>query len=105
MTTDFSPPNYTEAHWCIFVASTGEILASETIWTEGGAYDYEPGPSVGVLERIRTDSEGRSVEIDAIQVEHPPAANHRVDVSSRTLVEQSGAEVQEGLPPVIPAKP
>jgi hypothetical protein len=105
MTTDFSPPNYTEAHWCIFDASTGEIVATETIWTEEGAYDYEPGPSVGVLQRLRTDSEGRSVEIDAIQVEHPPAANHRVDVSSRTLVERSRAEVREGVPPTIPAGP
>ena len=54
MTTDFSPPNYTETHWCIFDASTGEILGTETIWTEEGAYEYEPGPSAGVLKSLGT---------------------------------------------------
>jgi hypothetical protein len=105
MTPEFSPPSYTEEHWCIYAASTGEILATETIWTEEGAYDYEPGPSAGVLQRVSTDIEGRPVEIDAIQVEHPPTSNQRVDVSSRTLVEQPTAGVQEGLTPAIPPRP
>jgi hypothetical protein len=104
MTPDFSP-NYTEEHWCIFDASTGEILATETIWTEEGAYEYESGPSVGLLQRVGTDSQGRPVEIDAIQVERPPASDHRVDVSGRSLVERSAAGVQEVLPPAIPSRP
>ena len=105
MTPEFSLPNYTEAHWCIFDASTGEILATETIWTEEGAYEYEPGPSVGLMQRFGTDSTGRPVEIDAIQVERPPTSNHRVDVSTRTLVEELGVRVQEGLPPAMLAEP
>lgn len=105
MTMEFSPPDYTEEHWCIFDASTGEILSTETIWTQEGADEYEPGPSVGVLQRIGTDSEGRPVEIDAIQVEQPPTSNHRVDVSSRSLVERPAARVQEGVTPVIPPRP
>ena len=27
MTTEFSPPDYTESHWCVFDASTGEIFS------------------------------------------------------------------------------
>jgi hypothetical protein len=105
MTTEFSPPDYTETHWCVFDASTGEILGTETIWTEEGAFEYEPGPSAGVLKSLGTDGQGRRVEIDAIEVKDLPGPNHRVDVSSRTLVERSGTEVHEGLPPFIPARP
>src|SRR5262245_43838249 len=105
MTTEFSPPNYTETHWCIFDAATGEILGTETIWTEDGAYEYEPGPSAGVLNSLGTDGQGRRVEIDAIEVKDPPGQNHRVDVSSRTVVERSGTQAQEGLTPFIPARP
>jgi hypothetical protein len=105
MTTEFSPPNYTETHWVIFDASTGEIRGTETIWTEDGAYEYEPGPSIGVLRSLGTDGQGRPVEIDAIDVKDLPGPNNRVDISSRTLVEWPGSGVEEGLPPSIPARP
>ncbi len=105
MTTDFSPPNYTETHWCVFDASTGEILGTETIWTEEGADEYEPGPSTGVLKSLGTDSRGRAVEIDSIEVKDLPGPNHRVDVSSRTLVERSGTKLRDSLPPFMPDRP
>lgn len=104
MTTEFSPPDYTETHWCVFDPSTGEILGTETIWTEQDADAYEPGPSAEVLKSLGNDAQGRSIEIDAIEVQDLPGPNYRVDVSSRTLVERPDTKAREGLPPFVPPR-
>ncbi|MBX7435468.1 hypothetical protein JDV09_25730 [Mycobacterium sp. Y57] len=104
MATECSPPDYTETHWCVFDPSTGEILGTETIWTEQGAGEYEPGPSAGVLRSLGTDDQGRSIEIDAIEVKDLPGPDYRVDVSSRTLAKRPDTEARDGLPPFVPPR-
>jgi hypothetical protein len=96
---DFQSPNYIQEHWRIFDRATGKILATETIWTAESAEGYERGPSANLLEQFGTDSEGRPVEVDAIEADHPPAADERVDVSRRALVREPAPESQDTLRP------
>ena len=105
MTSNSSPPGYTEEHWCIFDAATGEILATETIWTEDGADDYDRGPSAAVLREVADGRRGRPVEVDTIQVDNPPGADERVDVSSGELVKKSPPTGEDVLGPQVLSGP
>jgi hypothetical protein len=82
----FSPPEYTESHWCIFDADTGEVLATETVWIEAGAENQEPGPSASLLHQQAVDPTGRQRKVDAIRIVALPSNGPlRVDPARRTL--------------------
>lgn len=100
MTSNLSSPSYTETHWRIFDASTGEILASETIWTDEGADEYEPGPSEQLIRQF-----DRLVEVDNIRADDPPAADERVDIPGRALVRDPAPAAQEVVRPATLSGP
>lgn len=91
----FSPARYTETAWCIIDKSTGEILATETVWTDEDAERYEQGPSSTLLSEFAEYPDGRHRDIEAIPVDRPSSqAAERVDLAERapvTSLESSSA--------------
>lgn len=84
--TPFQPPRYTETHHYIFDRRSGEILATETRWTDEGA---EGGDRIDVnLVRHVAEDGGRTVQdVDVLRVtERPPRGRLRVDVAARKLL-------------------
>src|ERR1700757_1509401 len=99
------PHDFTEEHWCIFDATTGEILATETIWTQEGTQRTGSGTSEHLLQQFTADSADRTAMVDAIEVDHRPLADERVDVVHRVLVKRSPAVGPEVLLPCMFRRP
>ena len=82
---DFKPPKHVETHSYIFDKQTGEILATETRWTDEGA---EPGAvSRDLLHSIAADSGRTPKDLDVLVV-RPRATQGalRIDVTTRKVV-------------------
>jgi hypothetical protein len=82
---DFKPPRHVERCSCIFDRRTGEIVATETRWTDEGA--ESTGVSRDLLHTIAADSGRTPGDLDVIEVK--PRAGQtpvRVDVKTRKLV-------------------
>lgn len=82
---DFTPPKHVETHSYIFDKRTGEILATETRWTDEGA---EPGAvSRDLLHTIAADSGRTPKDLDVL-VAKPKATEGalRIDVETRKLI-------------------
>jgi hypothetical protein len=88
---EFSPPRFREAAWCIFDKSTGEVLATEAIWTDENAEARDRTPSSAVLENYAKYPDGRVRQVDSISIERVPERAVRVDLSRRILVEEVSA--------------
>jgi hypothetical protein len=82
----FTPPRYTETHRYIFDRKTGEILATETRWTDEGAEGAE-GINTDLVRQVAKDSGRVEGDVDVLQA--PEGTHHghlRVDVATRTLI-------------------
>ena len=78
---DFKPPKHVETHSYIFDKETGEILATETRWTDEGA---EPGAvSRDLLHSIAADSGRTPRDLDVL-VTKPRAGQGRSASTSTT---------------------
>src|SRR5215210_8663444 len=84
---DFKPPVHVETHAYVFDRHTGEILATETRWTDEGATPASPSVSRDLLHTIAADSGRTPKDLDVLEVK--PRAGQgpvRVDVATRKLV-------------------
>jgi len=90
MATDPSPPDYTETHWRIYDAQTGEVLATEVIWTEEGADESATGPSRALLREF--------ADADAVQAAGPAVGAERVDISTGRLAAVDADTVRPAMP-------
>jgi hypothetical protein len=84
---------YSEANWCVFDQSTGEVLATETIWTETGAEPSTAGPTPALLSRYSTFRDGKRRNIGSLAMDRIPDTDFRVDPEQRVveLPARSGA--------------
>jgi hypothetical protein len=97
---DFTPPEYVETHLVIFDRVTGEVLATETRWTDVGA---ERGRGDELLESIAADSERVSDNLEVLETNRLPAGLVRVDLATRELVaERPGDAPGATRPPQLP---
>jgi hypothetical protein len=79
----FTPPRYTETHHYIFDRKTGEILATETRWTDEGA----EGLNTDLVRRVAEDSGRVEGDVDVLQAPKRTYQGHlRVDVATRNLI-------------------
>ena len=86
---DFKPPTYVETHAYIFDRNTGEILATETRWTDEGATPSSVSVSRDLLHTIAADSGRTPKDLDVLEAK--PRAGQgpvRVDVNTRKLLAQ-----------------
>jgi len=86
---DFTPPACVETHLVIFDRTTGEVLATETRWTDAGA---ERVRGDELLESIATDSGMASENLDVLKTKDSPADLLRVDLATRELVAERARE-------------
>jgi hypothetical protein len=97
---DFTAPEYVETHLVIFDRTTGEVLATETRWTDAGA---NPVRGRELLESIAQDSGRAYDDLDILETQGPPSGIVRVDVATRELVaEQSRDAPGATRPPQLP---
>jgi hypothetical protein len=82
---DFKPPRHVETHSYIFDRQTGEILATETRWTDEGA---EPGVvSRDLLHSIAADSGRTPKDLDVLVAKaRVTQGAQRIDVKTRKVV-------------------
>ena len=79
----FTPPRYTETHHYIFDRKTGEILATETRWTDEGAQEI----NTDLVRRVAKDSDRAEGDVDVLQAPQGTSQGHvRVDVATRKLI-------------------
>lgn len=98
---NFTPPAYRETIWRIINKSTGETLATETIWTDEGAETYEPGPSSALLRRYETPPDGQHRDVDVVRVEdRPEGTRMRVEPESGASPESPESAGSESLHPL-----
>jgi hypothetical protein len=93
---DFKPPTHVETHAYIFDKQTGEILATETRWTDVGV---EPASvSRDLLHTIAADSGRTPKDLDVL-VAKPRAGQGavRVDVKSRKVLSQHVEKLKDVL--------
>jgi hypothetical protein len=82
----FTPPQYTETHHYIFDRKTGEILATETRWTDEGAEGAEE-INTDLVRRVAEDSDRLEGDVDVLQAPKGTYQGHlRVDVATRRLI-------------------
>lgn len=82
----FTPPKYTETHHYIFDKKTGEILATETRWTDEGAEGAQE-INTDLVRRVAEDSDRAEGDVDVLQAPRVPYQGHlRVDVATRKLI-------------------
>jgi len=82
----FTPPKYTETHHYIFDKKTGEILATETRWTDEGA-ERAQEINTDLVRRLAEDSGRAERDIDVLQAPKGTYQGHlRVDVATRKLI-------------------
>jgi hypothetical protein len=91
---DFKPPPHVESHAYIFDKRTGEILATETRWTDEGV---EPaGVSRDLLHTIAADSGRTPRDLDVLVAKrragHGPV---RVNVKLRKVVSEPAVKLQD----------
>lgn len=98
---EFSTPRQSEAIWCIFDKSSGEVLTTETVWTDEGAEPSGRGPSAMLLTRYSASADGKKREIDSIRIDTVPEGPVRVDLNKRILVEASVPSSPDVLRPYI----
>jgi hypothetical protein len=97
---DFTPPEYVETHLVIFDKTTGEVLATETRWTDAGA---ESARGAELLESIAADSGRANDNVDVLEAKGPPAGLVRVDVVTRELIARPPRDVPRATrPPQLP---
>jgi hypothetical protein len=84
---DFKSPRHVETHAYIFDKRTGEILATETRWTDEGTESAGAGVSRDLLHTIASDSGRTPKDLDVL-VARPRAAHGplRVDVTKKKVV-------------------
>jgi hypothetical protein len=101
MPLDFTPPEYVETYRVIFDKTTGEVLATETRWTDAGA---EPARGEELLESIAADSGRAPDNVDVLETKTPPAGLVRVDVATRELIagRPHDAPPRTARPPQLP---
>jgi hypothetical protein len=100
MPQDFTPPEYVETYLVIFDKTTGEVLATETRWTDAGA---EPARGQDLLESIAADSGRANDAVDALETKGPPAGLVRVDVATRVLIAERPRDAPRATrPPQLP---
>src|SRR5262245_2320361 len=83
----FKPPTYVETHAYVFDKHTGEIVATETRWTEEGT---EPGTvSRDLLHSIAADSGRTPKDLDVL-VARPKTAQGklRIDINTRKVISE-----------------
>jgi hypothetical protein len=93
---DFTPPEYVETHLVIFDKTTGEVLATETRWTDAGA---ERARGDELLESIAADSGRANDNVDVLETKGPPAGLVRVDVATRELIAERSRDAPRTTPP------
>jgi hypothetical protein len=97
---DFTPPEYVETHLVIFDTTTGEVLATETRWTDAGA---EPARGEELLKSIAADSGRANDNVDVLETKGPPAGLVRVDVVTRELIAEPPRDAPRTTrPPQLP---
>ena len=100
MPVDFTPPEYVETYRVIFDKTTGEVLATETRWTDAGA---EPARGQELLESIAADSGRAHDNMDVLETKTPPAGLVRVDVATRELIAERPHDApRTARPPQLP---
>ena len=81
----FTPPKYTETHRYIFDKKTGEILATETRWTDEGT-EGAAEINADLVRRVASDSGRAEQDVDVLQGPRRPYQGLRVDVATRKLI-------------------
>jgi hypothetical protein len=86
MAAPFTPPKYTETHQYIFDKKSGEILATETRWTDEGT-EGAAEINADLVRRVASDSGRAEQDVDVLQGPRSPYQGHlRVDVATRKLI-------------------
>jgi hypothetical protein len=84
---EFSPPDYTETRWRILDESTGEVVATETVWTDDGAEPSDGGVSAALLGELAMTADGRHRELKVRGIERvTEQLPVRVDTDENTLL-------------------
>src|SRR5262245_41777924 len=98
--TGFKPPKFVETHSYIFDRRTGEILATETRWTDEGA---EPGAvSRDLLHSIAVDTGRTPKDLDVL-VNKPKSTQgrQRIDVNTRKVISEKIDKSPDTQAPVV----
>src|SRR5216684_7878698 len=93
-TKDFTPPKYSETHYCIFDRKSGEIVAIETQWNlvpaKGGV---KATARPALLKSLASESGKAASELDVLAIKELPrgVVAARVNLQSRRLIVEKAA--------------
>jgi hypothetical protein len=104
-TAPFTPPKYTETHHYIFDRKTGEILATETRWTDEGAEGAQE-INIDLVRRVAEDNNRVVGDVDVLPAPKVPNQGHlRVDVATRKLISVRPDRDRDVAPPAQLERP
>jgi hypothetical protein len=103
--TPFTPPKYTETHYYIFDKKTGEILATETRWTDEGT-EGTADINTDLVRRGAEDGDRTERDVDVLEAPKGTYQAHvRVDVATRKLISVQRDRDKNVTPPARLERP
>jgi hypothetical protein len=91
---NFTPPKYSETHYCIFDKQSGEIVAIETQWNlvraKGGV---KPTARAALLKSLASEIGKAVSQLDVLAIKELPrgVVAARVNLQSRRLIVEKAA--------------
>lgn len=101
----FTPPAFTETHHYIFDRKTGEVLATETRWTDEGAEGAQE-INTDLVRRVAEDSNRGEGDVDVLQAAKGTFSGPvRVDVATQKLISVQRDRDKDITPPARLERP